>query len=125
MPQVPAPAGLAVTVADLTAARRFYADLCRPDQVAAGCFAGLSYLALLRSGEVLVTLLQAGADTPLAGIMPTLAVESVAACEEQIRELGGTVLLAPRPHSVTGALVAVCCDHLGNQFMITEARSRP
>jgi predicted enzyme related to lactoylglutathione lyase len=123
MPLLPAPVGLAVTVSDMTAAHRFYADLCPHDAVMEGVFAGIPYLTLLRGGEPLVTIFQTGADHRLAGIMPTLSVASVAACEEQVRELGGTILITPRTWHSAGVPVAICRDHCGNPFMIMQARA--
>lgn len=47
----------------------------------------------MRDGETLVNVSEKGANNPLAPIFPILKVDSVAAYEEKIKTLGGSVLL--------------------------------
>ena len=59
---------------------------------------------------------------PLAAVFPTLKVDSVAAYEEKIKGLGGSVLIPSNICPCTGAPFAVCVDVSGNQFMIKQPR---
>ena len=93
MTQFPDAFGMSVTVADMDAARRFYTGLYPHDHVSDGVFAGINYLSIMRDGETLVNIFQKGEGNPLADIFPTLKVDSVAAYEEKIKGLGGSVLI--------------------------------
>jgi predicted enzyme related to lactoylglutathione lyase len=120
--QLPDAFGLSVCVEDLEPARRFYTDLYPHDRVSEGVFAGISYIGIMREGETLVNIFQKGDGNPLAGILPILKVESVAAHSDRIAELGGSILIPASTCPCTGAPFAVCVDPAGNQFMIKEPR---
>ena len=122
MAQFPEAFGMSVTVEDMEAARRFYADLYPHDRVSDGVFAGINYLSIMRDGETLVNIFQKGEGNPLANILPTLKVDSVAAFEEKVKELGGSVLIPANLCPCTAAPFAVCVDVSGNQFMIKQPR---
>ena len=122
MAQFPEAFGMSVTVEDMDAARRFYANLYPHDKVSDGVFAGINYLSIMRDGETLVNIFQKGEGNPLASIFPTLKVDSVTAFEEKIKELGGTVLIPASLCPCTNAPFAVCVDVNGNQFMIKQPR---
>lgn len=124
MPQFPDAFGLSVTVADMEAARRFYQELYPHDQVKDGVFAGINYISVMREGETLVNIFQQGAGNPLAAIFPTLKVDSVAAFEEKVKQLGGSVLIPASHCPCTDSPFAVCVDVSGNQFMIKQPRAR-
>ncbi|MBI1761751.1 MAG: hypothetical protein HYR56_09980 [Acidobacteria bacterium] len=101
MAQFPEAFGMSVTVADMDTARRFYTELYPHDRVLNGVFAGINYLSLMRDGETLVNIFEQGAHNPLAAIMPTLKVDSVAAFEAKIKELGGNVVIPGSPARVS------------------------
>jgi predicted enzyme related to lactoylglutathione lyase len=122
MAQFPDAFGMSVTVEDMDAARRFYIDLYPHDHVSEGVFAGINYLSIMRNGETLVNIFQKGEGNPLAGVFPTLKVDSVATYEEKIKGLGGSVLIPSNICPCTGAPFAVCVDVSGNQFMIKQPR---
>jgi hypothetical protein len=63
--------GFSVTVDDIEAARRFYADLYPHDRVSNGVFAGISYFAVMRDGETLVNIFQKSDDNPLQNVFPS------------------------------------------------------
>ncbi|MBI3427316.1 MAG: hypothetical protein HY011_30685 [Acidobacteria bacterium] len=123
MAQFPEAFGMSVTVADMDTARRFYTELYPHDRVLNGVFAGINYLSLMRDGETLVNIFEQGAHNPLAAIMPTLKVDSVAAFEAKIKELGGNVVIPGSLCPCTDAPFAVCVDVSGNQFMIKQPRA--
>ncbi len=123
MSQTPDAFGINFSVADLESATRFYQGLYTYDRVNEGVYSGIKYRALMRNGEVEVCLFQGGGGSPLQASFPTIRVESVADCEKQVRELGGSVLVPPNPCPCTGAQFAICADASGNQFMIKEAAS--
>lgn len=114
--------GISVTVEDMEAARRFYTALYPQDNVSGGIFAGINYLSIIRDGETLVNIFQKGEGNPLADMFPTLKFDSVAAYEEKIKELGGSVLIPSNNCPCTNAPFAVCVDVNGNQFMIKQPR---
>ena len=122
MTQYPDAFGMSVTVQDMGAARRFYADLYPHDKVLEGVFAGINYLSVMRDGETLVNIFQQGEGNPLAAIFPTLKVDSVAAFEEKVKALGGSVLIPASNCPCTDSPFAVCVDVSGNQFMIKQPR---
>ncbi len=122
MAQFPEAFGMSVTVDNMEEARRFYADLYPHDRVSDGVFAGINYLSIMRDGETLVNIFQKGKGNPLANIFPTLKVDSVAAFEEKVKELGGSVLIPANLCPCTNAPFAVCVDVNGNQFMIKQPR---
>ncbi len=122
MTQYPDAFGMSVTVEDLEAARRFYSDLYPHDKVLDGVFAGINYISVMRNGETLVNIFQKGEGNPLAPIFPTLKVDSVAAYEEKIKGLGGSILILSSHCPCTKSPFAVCVDVSGNQFMIKQAR---
>lgn len=120
MAQFPDAFGMSVTVDDMTAARRFYENLYPHDRVSDGVFAGINYLSIMRDGETLVNIFQKGEGNPLADIIPTLKVDSVAAFEEKVKELGGSVVIPSSHCPCTNAPFAVCMDTNGSQFMIKQ-----
>jgi predicted enzyme related to lactoylglutathione lyase len=122
MTQLPDAFGMSVTVEDMDAARCFYTNLYPHDHVSDGVFAGINYLSIMRDGETLVNIFQKGEGNPLAAIIPTLKVDSVAAFEAKIQELGGSVLIPGSHCPCTNAPFAVCVDVNGNQFMIKQPR---
>ena len=124
MAQFPDAFGMSVTVEDMDAARRFYVDLYQHDQVSSGVFAGINYLSIMRDGETLVNIFQKGEGNPLASIFPMLKVDSVAAYEEKVNGLGGTVLIPASHCPCTSSPFAVCVDTSGNQFMIKQPRAK-
>jgi len=123
MTQLPEPFGMSVTVSDMEAAARFYADLYPHDRVSEGVFAGINYRALMRDGEVVTCIFQKADGNPLADNFPTLKVDSVTTYEEKVKRLGGSVLLPLSRCPCTGAPFAVCVDPSGNQFMIKEPKT--
>lgn len=123
MTQLPEAFGMSVTVADMEAARQFYQDLYPHDRVLDGVFAGINYISIMRDGETLVNIFQQGEGNPLAAIFPTLKVGSVAAYEEKIKQLGGSVLIPASNCPCTNTPFAVCVDVSGNQFMIKQPRA--
>jgi predicted enzyme related to lactoylglutathione lyase len=123
MTQVPEAFGMSVTVDDIGAARHFYEELYPHDTISEGVFAGIPYVGIMRGGETLVNIFQTMPGNPLAPVFPTLKVDSVAAYERKVKELGGSVLISANTCPCTGALFAVCTDSTGNQFMIKEPRS--
>ncbi len=123
MAQFPEAFGMSVTVEDMEAARRFYMNLYPHDRVSDGVFAGIKYLSIMRDGETLVNIFQKGEGNPLASSLPTLKVDSVAAFEGKIKELGGSVLIPASHCPCTDAPFAVCVDVNGNQFMIKQPRA--
>lgn len=122
MTQFPDAFGMSVTVEDMDATRRFYTDLYPHDHVSNGVFAGINYINIMRDGETVVNIFQKSNGNPLANIFPTLKVDSVAAYEERIKQLGGTVLIPSNICPCTGTPFAVCADVNGNQFMIKQPR---
>ncbi len=123
MSQFPDAFGMSVTVEDMDTARRFYSDLYPHDHVSDGVFAGIKYLSIMRDGETLVNIFQKGEGNPLANIIPTLKVDSVAAYEEKVKELGGGVVIPASHCPCTNAPFAECVDVNGNQFMIKQPRA--
>jgi predicted enzyme related to lactoylglutathione lyase len=123
MTQFPDAFGMSVTVEDMNAARSFYSNLYPHDHVSDGVFAGINYLSIMRDGETLVNIFQKGEGNPLADIIPTLKVDSVAAFEEKVKELGGSVVIPASHCPCTDAPFAVCVDVNGNQFMIKQPRA--
>ena len=123
MTQYPDAFGMSVTVDDMATARRFYENLYPHDRVSDGVFAGINYLSIMRDGETLVNIFQKGEGNPLASIIPTLKVDSVAAFEEKVKALGGSVVIPSSHCPCTNAPFAVCVDTNGNQFMIKQPRA--
>jgi predicted enzyme related to lactoylglutathione lyase len=122
MAQYPDAFGLSVTVADVAAARWFYEELYAHENVIEGVFAGIPYLSIMRDGETLVNVFQAGPGNPLAAMIPILKVDSVPAYAEKVAALGGQVIIGASTCPCTDAPFAVCTDVNGSQFMIKEAR---
>jgi predicted enzyme related to lactoylglutathione lyase len=122
MAQLPEAFGISVAVDDMDAARRFYANLYEHDEVTEGVWGGIPYLSIMRDGETLVNISQAGEGNPLASMFPTLKVNSVTDYISKIESLGGTVLLPESTCPCTGAPFAVCIDANGSQFMIKQPR---
>jgi predicted enzyme related to lactoylglutathione lyase len=114
--------GMSVTVDDLESTTRFYEQLYPHDQVSHGVFAGIPYVGIMRNGETLVNVFQSGPQNPLAAMVPILKVESVNTGMQQIRALGGQILIDASICPCTGSTFAVCVDVDGNQFMIKEPR---
>lgn len=115
--------GFSVTVQDIEASRRFYADLYPHDLVSEGVFAGIPYIAIMRDGETLVNIFQKTDGNPLQDVFPTLKVDSVEAYQERIRQLGGAVVIPASTCPCTDAAFAICVDVSGNQFMVKEPRT--
>lgn len=122
MAQLPDAFGMSVTVDDVEPASQFYKNLYPHDHVSEGVFAGIPYIGIMRDGETLVNIFQKMPGNPLADSFPTLKVDSVAAYEQKIKELGGDVLIPANTCPCTGAQFAVCTDCAGNQFMVKESR---
>lgn len=112
--------GISVTVTDLDVARRFYTSLYPHDRVSDGVFAGISYIGIMRDGETLVNVFQAGKNNPLDDMIPILKVDSVTTYRDKVLALGGSELIPPSICPCNGASFAVCVDSTGNQFMIKE-----
>ena len=123
MAQFPDAFGMSVTVEDMDAARRFYMDLYAHDHVSKGDLQGSTISASCGDGETLVNIFQKGEGNPLADVFPTLKVDSVAAYEEKIKGLGGSVVIPSNICPCTGAPFAACVDVSGNQFMIKQPRT--
>jgi predicted enzyme related to lactoylglutathione lyase len=122
MSQFPEAFGMSVTVDDIQATSRFYQALYAHDQVIQDVFAGIPYISIMRAGETLVNIFQKGPGNPIAEILPTLKVDSVAAYVQKIGGLGGAVVIPESTCPCTGAPFAVCTDASGNQFIIKQAR---
>lgn len=116
--------GFSVTVDDIEAARRFYADLYPHDRVSNGVFAGISYFAVMRDGETLVNIFQKSSGNPLHDAIPMLKVDSVEQYQQLVSQLGGSVVIPTSTCPCTGASFAVCADANGGQFIVKEARSQ-
>ena len=123
MAQLPEAFGMSVTADDIRATSRFYQDLYPHDHVSEGVFAGIPYVGIMRDGETLVNVFQKGAGNPLADSLSTMKVDSAAAYEQKVKELGGSVLIPASTCPCTGALFAICTDVNGQQFMIKEPRT--
>jgi predicted enzyme related to lactoylglutathione lyase len=115
--------GMSVTVDDVEAASRFYAQLYPHDAISRGVFAGIPYIGIMRDGETLVNIFQRGEQNPLAAVVPILKVAAVADAADDICRLGGRVLLDASNCPCTGSTFAVCVDPNGVQFMIKEPRT--
>lgn len=115
--------GISVSVEDLNKARRFYTSLYPHDHVSEGVFAGINYIGIMRDGETLVNVFQAGKNNPLDDMIPILKVDSVVSYQETVRALGGEVVIPTSSCPCTQTSFAVCVDSTGNQFMIKEPRS--
>ena len=116
--------GTSVTVPDIEATSQFYQQIFPYDEVKQGVFAGISYIALLKSGEVGCCIFERGEANPLADSFPTFHVESVAGYANEIQDTGVRILLPANRCPCTDAPFAICVDPDGNQFMIKEARSQ-
>jgi len=115
--------GMSVNAADIEATGQFYQSFYTHDKVFRSTFAGIPYISLMRNGETLVNIFQKGPNNPLSDSLATIKVESVAAYEEKIKAVGGSVLLSSGICPCTDAPFAVCVDPSGNQFMIKEPRA--
>ena len=93
MTQLPDAFGMTITVEDVGVALRFYTDLYQHDEVLEEEFAGIKFTSIKREGEVLVNIFPRVEGNPLANVVPTLKVDSVASYEDKIKRLGGSVLI--------------------------------
>ena len=114
--------GTSVTVPNIEKTSQFYQQVYPHNEIKRGVFAGINYIALMRTDEVGVCIFEQGEGNPLADSFPTFRVESVAAYTHAIQDMGGSVLLPTNQCPCTAAPFAICVDEDGNQFMVKEAR---
>lgn len=116
--------GTSFTVPNLEKSSTFYQQIYPHDEVKRGNFAGINYIALLRSGEVILCLFEQGEGNPLAESFPTFRVASVDTYAAEHQGTGGATLLPVNICPCTAAPFAILQDTDGNQFMIKEARAQ-